>query len=128
MAWLSPRAAQFGAVEAFVMCGEAVEEMGGAERQHFVDPAVFQDFIGNFALKIMVDSAAAANPSNHINALLLASVKVNLGFWRLVSANAYRRRMPTIKPKRIRNFAFNMGSQNSFVNCHIHEPTVSLKG
>ena len=54
--------------------------------------------VGDFALKIMVNGAAAANPPNHINTQPFASIKINLGFRVLVFADAYGGWLPTIKP------------------------------
>ena len=59
--------------------------------------------VGYFALKIMVNCAAATNTPNHINAQLFASIKVNFGFRILVFADAYGGWLPTIKTERIRN-------------------------
>ena len=62
----------------------------------------FGDYaVGDFTLEIMVNCAAAADTPNHIHAQLFAGVKVNLGFWVLVFANAHGGRLPTVKPQSI---------------------------
>ena len=74
----------------------------GAEICGFGDYAV-----SYFALKIMVDSAAATDAPNHINAQLFACVKVNFILRVLVFADAHGGRLPTIKPQSIRHLPSN---------------------
>jgi hypothetical protein len=87
----------------------------------------FGDYaVGDFALEIMVDGAAAADAPHNINAQMFASIQVNLVFGILVFTHAHGGRPPPIEPQGIRHLSHDSRVQDCLVDCHVHESIVSF--